>query len=696
MKVTLLGVSLSLLMGSLGWTQYSNPERKTWWSEDEMPLGPGLLEGSGKRITIQTAELRRKRRDGKPTPFIHVKPNTTVKNAEFYVDGGTLILNNARFCEVDVLVTLGNWFVASNSAFENTAFQKGGGWFTAKWSSNWKLTNCLVFGSSFVKMKTTDYGFHLENCSFFHVDFPIAEYRDDPSVESQHARRTVKNCRFVKCRVPVSLLIATENCVFEDCTFFGPYEKFKPVAMLEVSASLVGSAEGFPEKIGPITFVRNPDPVEGAGCSLRHLYRDGRLMIRGFPDPNAPVATSIGSVDVALPNKPGKPKELKPREMKMVRGSKLAENVTFSTDNAQVRGLIVQSLGWRGLAGGASGIHAVVLADDRKKPTGVAYSQEVGPLMQTALAEVIKFMEVKHGGWPAGRRVEISFDDKYTPTEGPSAAVATALLLESLFTGKTYDPAFAVTGDLNADGSVQPVGGIAAKLRGAHKRKSTLATIPYRNETEAVDIAIVDGIQLFAKMQVFVAKTFGEAQAIALENRDPELDAIMKKFAGAFAEMGKKKPADLKKNQEAMDLLREVLEVAPNHLSASILQDYAMGELPAHMSLRGSMSQITTGAYAIWDLIGEDIDELQTMHTQDAKSNLSALNRIKNKIHPKLKPLHSALLDFTIPLKQYLNDELKPDDLDQFWQETKMRSDKVEEAFRRVTSDPEFVEDTLR
>ena len=102
--------------------------------------------------------------------------------------------------------------------------------------------------------------------------------------------------------------------------------------------------------------------------------------------------------------------------------------------------------------------------DKRGNPTNIRFNQRVGKAMDSALKEVTKYLRVKHDTWPSGYDIEIAFEDRFTAKDGPSAAICCALLLDSLVSGKTIDPFFAVTGDMNADGSVQPVGGCQQKL----------------------------------------------------------------------------------------------------------------------------------------------------------------------------------------------------------------------------------------
>src|SRR5205814_2161890 len=72
---------------------------------------------------------------------------------------------------------------------------------------------------------TTAIGVKAQNCTFYAVNFFHIDFREDAGAEVQKDWMTIKNCRFVDCRIPESFLISTKDCVFENCTFGPPEEK---------------------------------------------------------------------------------------------------------------------------------------------------------------------------------------------------------------------------------------------------------------------------------------------------------------------------------------------------------------------------------------------------------------------------------------------------------------------------------------
>ena len=213
---------------------------------------------------------------------------------------------------------------------------------------------------------------------------------------------------------------------------------------------------------------------------------------------------------------PFKPTSSKPVEEKSPEASALVLGITLMGKTSRVNGLLVAVLEGGRTAGVTSQMNAVVVPSDEGGEASLAFHQKTGPMMEKELEEVMKFQTIRQGKWPPGCRIEVSFADKYTPKDGPSAAVACALLVEGLFTGSSWDSALAVTGDLNADGSVQPVGGVPAKIKGAVGRKCRLVGIPDANERAVRDYFLSEGPHALLSINVFTLREFDQARDLAM------------------------------------------------------------------------------------------------------------------------------------------------------------------------------------
>ena len=74
------------------------------------------------------------------------------------------------------------------------------------------------------------------------------------------------------------------------------------------------------------------------------------------------------------------------------------------------------------------------------------------------------------------------------PKDGPSAGVAIATALASLFSGRPVRPEVATTGELTLRGHVLPVGGIKEKLIAAERAGIRLVLAPARNAADVADV----------------------------------------------------------------------------------------------------------------------------------------------------------------------------------------------------------------
>ena len=75
-----------------------------------------------------------------------------------------------------------------------------------------------------------------------------------------------------------------------------------------------------------------------------------------------------------------------------------------------------------------------------------------------------------------------------TPKEGPSAGIALAAALISLFTGRVVDSQIAMTGELTLRGRVLPVGGIRDKILAAHQAGIRTVVLPKKNKVDLEDV----------------------------------------------------------------------------------------------------------------------------------------------------------------------------------------------------------------
>ncbi|HET9984940.1 MAG TPA: endopeptidase La [Longimicrobiales bacterium] len=86
------------------------------------------------------------------------------------------------------------------------------------------------------------------------------------------------------------------------------------------------------------------------------------------------------------------------------------------------------------------------------------------------------------------RDVHIHVPAGATPKDGPSAGVAMAVALASLFTGRAVKCSVAMTGEITLRGHVLPVGGVKEKLLAAARAGVQAVLLPRRNEADLAEL----------------------------------------------------------------------------------------------------------------------------------------------------------------------------------------------------------------
>lgn len=99
------------------------------------------------------------------------------------------------------------------------------------------------------------------------------------------------------------------------------------------------------------------------------------------------------------------------------------------------------------------------------------------------------------------------------PKDGPSAGVAIAAALASLFTNRLTRQNVAMTGEITLHGQVLPVGGVKDKVLAAHRMGINTVILPVRNEPELEKVPE----EVRRSMKFIMAKTVDDVLTAALE-----------------------------------------------------------------------------------------------------------------------------------------------------------------------------------
>jgi len=362
-----------------------------------------------------------------------------------------------------------------------------------------------------------------------------------------------------------------------------------------------------------------------------------------------------------------------------------------------VYGLLVMDIGEGKLAGQASQMNCTATQDGTEAAT-LKFNQEVGTDMEGALNEVRKYMEVRHKGWPKGWKIEMSFEDRYTPKDGASAAVACALMVDSLITGAPLMEKTAITGDMTAAGAVQPVGGVPDKLRAAVAKQCTVACIPVKNGRSMADHILLKGPRSVTAIQIFVTEKFEDARKIASSPRDPAVTKAITEFTDIARVLNANaNPGAAVKHPKVIERLRSVLASAPHHLSARLLLNLAEGRGATVLSASGSLEAIQSeGAALISGIRGGDPGKLGKDKVADA---LKGLNNLRPRLDKRTHAYADALLDFGRAFRQYTTGTNVPatrTETEKAIDDIRAKGSRVTAEFDKLRSDQLLMETVLQ
>jgi hypothetical protein len=270
-------------------------------------------------------------------------------------------------------------------------------------------------------------------------------------------------------------------------------------------------------------------------------------------------------------------------------------------DVGNIQLLFVIRPGTDGAIGLASRLYATKEAPDT--PTA-ALMTPVGNDMKTSFQEGLRYVRKQPRNWENEFSIRLSFEDKFSSKDGGSAGTGFTVEMLAAIDHIALDPNVAMTGDLTIDGEVQPVGAVVEKLRGAIAGKCKITLIPERNNRDVLDLALLDGTSPLWETQILSISSVDEALALVRKDRAEKTTAALDRFDRLRARLPAVVTPNYLQSPIVQSELKEVLRLAPNHLSAATLLKAAEGQLPKELTLSRSVDEIVAAAYLF---VGDEI-----------------------------------------------------------------------------------------
>ena len=268
------------------------------------------------------------------------------------------------------------------------------------------------------------------------------------------------------------------------------------------------------------------------------------------------------------------------------------ETLPLLKQQSKIRGLAISELANGERTGEV--LEIIVTAEEAhdRQSLGVTTARPVGDSMRVALGEAERAVKLRHPSFGAGQHFVLSFGEKYSGKDGPSAGAAFTLVLYSLYDPLRLAADCAITGDITVDGRIRAVGGVPSKIHGALIDGCRIVAIPKENASAVGDLPILYPANTLWKVQIFTVDTLDEALTVMREDRPADLQKAVDLFAAVQRKMGTETLGLSAVHADLMPQLREILRLAPGHASAAMMLKQLEGHPPTTLSLKASWDEV--------------------------------------------------------------------------------------------------------
>lgn len=228
--------------------------------------------------------------------------------------------------------------------------------------------------------------------------------------------------------------------------------------------------------------------------------------------------------------------------------------------------------------------------------------------------------------------------------DGPSAGAVTTVGALALMRGEKLLEKTAMTGTIQPDGSVGPVGGVPEKVRGASENGYTKVGIPIglRNATSAATGESVDVISLGRELGVEVVEVANvyEAYQLMTGNELPRLTSTgsVKLSDTSYERLSAKTALMLANYEESLRDTARLTDFAQSLLGSLLTQATSEAERANELKQQGLVAGAFTSAIAAWGYAraiaatGEVLDSFVFDSTDSAISRINDSNVVNDKV----------------------------------------------------------------
>ncbi len=282
-------------------------------------------------------------------------------------------------------------------------------------------------------------------------------------------------------------------------------------------------------------------------------------------------------------------------------------------------------------------------------PVEVVFNPSLGDNGTAVLKAVKAILTEIHQRWPAGHRVEILCNPPVAQDDAGAAALATAILLDSLIGGWEADPSCSIVGGLQASGKIQGATAAVMRLTTASRGNSSRIIMPEKNATQASDCLVNVGPANAGRIQMFAVRTFEDIMLMAaakLEDNMTKSIAFFQEAQKQIEPAGDKADQLLKDDSDLRETLRSALENCPNHMTARLLLGRTTGRY-LHFSLHSSLNTIAQVTPTVQQgILSPRPMDVTKLPAAKLKQELEILQGAQSRMDPRASKYLGAVLRY--------------------------------------------------
>lgn len=639
------------------------------WSTD-IAIPEGAYRGDAKGVKVENDHT------------ITIGPGAVIEGAKLRGDRSPhWKIEGSLLRDAEIGGDLGLQFDAKDSAFDGCALHKLGGWTVDSYSTQWRYENCVIsrvfIGKEF---HVINYGVHAVNCTFYNIALPKITYRGDPADYAQTDNLKFEHCRFVNCELNNSFLLATVDCVFEDCRFPAKQDDIpklkKPINVTAYIASRANPPKPF--ESGAVKIEFKSEGVPEAGATIPVTNTSGRLAYTSLkPGPAQNLGIVDGSTAELAKTEPAKPEPalaargkatpapLPPvaeKNLKLFDGptnSAGAANTTPPTvavngvvqlraQKASLGAPLFQPQPGGGFAALAMKLSATATPNPQLATGEINCRAFPGADGVRASAFVKQQLLKRHNGWPRGMQIDIACAEKPFAADLPAALLTQALVVDSMILGYDLDPAFVALGGFDLDGNLTTPLATGTRVLAAFRGGAARMAVPEKSVAQVADVMLAEGAAKFCTVQIFSVGAFEEIPPLAATQLDDKVVRAMAIFGRAQAvlrDAADRGDAGLT-DQRVKDALRQVLIEAPNHLTARLLLGHGAGQFN-NFTIAGSIETVEQRAPNLVRAARCSVPSAIAGIPSDRPADeLAKLKELREKLDDKAQPWLDALVRY--------------------------------------------------